>query len=399
MPKGFRAAGVRCGLKPSGALDLALVVSDRPCTTAAVTTTNRSVGAPVVVVREHLRHRGTRAIVCNSGNANVATGRKGHTDAISMTRQVAERIGCAPHHVLPASTGVIGHMLDMKKIGRGIDDASDALDRGGAADANAATAILTTDLVAKPAHRRIRLGRHQVTIGGIAKGSGMIAPNMATMLAFVTTDADVARPVLARALRRATADSFNRISVDQHTSPSDMVIVLANGAAGNPRVATEGAHAKKLADAIADLCSDLAYQIVRDGEGANRVIRVTVRRASSRADADRVAQAVVNSPLVKTAVHGGDPNWGRIVTAAGYSGAALDTNRLSLHIGPKRDACVFRRGGPVKLDAKQTRRLERLMRGDEVRFTLDLGLGTAETEWLGCDLSRDYVRINADYTT
>src|SRR5262249_46621616 len=234
-----------------------------------------------------------------------------------------------------------------------------------------------------------------VSLAGIAKGSGMIAPNMATMLVFTVTDCAITAPSLAAALREAALGSFNRISVDEHTSPSDTVLTLASGLAGNPRItARRGRDYRAFVAALTELCRDLAYQIVRDGEGATRVFRVRVRSARDAADADRIGRAIVNSPLVKTAVHGADPNWGRIVTAAGYSGAAVRPERMRLSIG---DVAVFARGTPVRVTA--TRRLARLMREKEVTFTLDVGLGTASVEWLGCDLSRAYVAIHAGYTT
>jgi glutamate N-acetyltransferase/amino-acid N-acetyltransferase len=244
----------------------------------------------------------------------------------------------------------------------------------------------------------------------MCKGSGMIAPNMATMLAFVTTDAAITPTVLHAALREAAGASFNRISVDQHTSPSDTCLVLASGAAGNPMIAAAGAALQRFTAALTELCRDLAYQIVKDGEGASRVFRVRVLGAANIEDADRIGRAVVDSPLVKTAVHGADPNWGRITTAAGYSGAAIEPAKLTLFIGPgprsrprkaqTRDGvCVFRNGQPTAAGRKPTARLRKLMKAPEVTFTLLIGQGRAQCEWLGCDLSREYIRINADYTT
>jgi len=396
-PRGFRAAGGTCGIKESGKPDLMLIAADVPCAAAAVFTTNRVVGAPVVVNRRHLAATAgrARAIVCNSGVSNSATGAQGLRDAQAMCGAVAERIGCAPDEVLVSSTGVIGRLLPMPKILRGIEALHGRLGRGPRVDAAAAAAIVTTDLTTKSASRRLRLGGRTVSLGGIAKGSGMIAPNMATMLVFITTDCAIAPRPLQAALREATRVSFNRISVDEHMSPSDTVLVLASGRAGNRGIARTGGrdHAAFVA-ALTDLCRDLAYRIVSGGEGATRVFRVRVRGARSVEDADRIGRAIVNSPLVKTAVHGGDPNWGRIVTAAGYSGAAIRAERLSLSIGGMK---VFERGSPVAVTA--AKRLAALMRRREVTFTLDVGMGPASVEWLGCDLSRDYIAINADYTT
>jgi len=395
--RGFTAAGGVCGIKPSGKPDLALIVADVPCAAAGVFTTNRVVGAPVIVNKRHLRATAgvARAIVCNSGISNSATGARGVRDAEAMCRAVAEAVGCSPREVLVSSTGVIGRLLPTPRVVRGIGALSARLARGPKADAAAAAAIVTTDLATKSAFRRVRLGGRTVSLAGIAKGSGMIAPNMATMLVFTVTDCAITAPSLAAALREAALGSFNRISVDGHTSPSDTVLTLASALAGNPRIGTRSGHDyRAFVAALTELCRDLAYQIVRDGEGATRVFRVRVRGARDAADADRIGRAIVNSPLVKTAVHGADPNWGRIVTAAGYSGAAISSERMRLSIG---DVAVFARGTPVTVTA--TRRLARLMRDKEVAFTLDVGIGTASVEWLGCDLSRDYVAINADYTT
>ena len=394
---GFTAAGGVCGIKPSGKPDLALIVADVPCAAAGVFTTNRVVGAPVIVNKRHLRATAgvARAIVCNSGISNSATGAQGVRDAEAMCRAVADAIGCSPREVLVCSTGVIGRLLPTPRVLRGIGALSARLARGPKADRAAAAAIVTTDLATKSAFRRVRLGGRDVSLAGIAKGSGMIAPNMATMLVFTVTDCAITAPALAAALREAASGSFNRISVDEHTSPSDTVLTLASGLAGNSRIAARTSRDyRTFAAALTELCRDLAYQIVRDGEGATRVLRVRIRGARNAADADRIGRAIVNSPLVKTAVHGADPNWGRIVTAAGYSGAMLRPERMKLAIG---DVTVFSRGMPVTVTA--TRRLARLMREPEVTFTLDVGLGRASAEWLGCDLSREYITINADYTT
>jgi len=395
--RGFTAAGGTCGVKPSGKPDLMLLTAEVPCAAAAVFTRNRVVGAPVTVNQRHLRATGSvaRAIVCNSGFSNSATGARGIRDAEAMCRAVAARVGCSPEQVLVCSTGVIGRPMPMTKILPGIARTHGRLARGPRADAAAAAAILTTDLAAKSAARRLSLEGRSVNLGGIAKGSGMIAPDLATMLVFITTDCAITPRALQAALRQAARKSFNRISVDQHTSPSDTVLVLASGLAGHRPIATSsGRGYVAFLAALTDLCRDLAYQIVADGEGATRVFRVRVSGARSVDDADRVGRAIVNSPLVKTAVHGADPNWGRIVTAAGYSGAAIRVERMSLAIN---GVTVYRRGVPVAVRAP--RRLAAIMRRKEITFTLDVGLGSASVEWLGCDLSRGYIRINADYTT
>ncbi len=395
-PRGFKAAGGTFGIKVSGKPDLALIAADVPCRVAAVFTTNKVKSEPVAVNQKHVARGACRAIICNSGNANASTGKRGTADALAMCNAVADQLGCKPSEVLVNSTGIIGHHLPMQKILPGIAVLAGRLAAGPAADAEAAIAIMTTDLVPKAAVRRIKIGGKTVTLGGICKGSGMIAPNMATMLAFITTDVAIAAAPLRAALKAAVnADaSFNRISVDQHTSCSDTVAILASGLAGNASInSTTSAAFRAFAAALADLSRDLSYQIVKDGEGATRVIRVRVTGAKSDSDALKIARAVADSPLVKTAAHGGDPNWGRIVTAAGYAGAAVNPLKLSLKLGP---VAVFQRGEPVKFDLPK---VQQIVAAKEVLYDLSIGLGKARTEVLTCDLSRDYIAINADYHT
>lgn len=398
-PKGFRAAGGVCGIKASGNPDLAIIVADAPCAAAGVFTTNKMKSEPVQVDLLHLRNGKAQAIVCNSGNANASTGKPGYEDALTMCADLASALGCATNDVLVSSTGIIGRPLPMDKISRGIATLVSRLDRGPVADAAAARAIMTTDLVPKSSHKQLKLAGKTVHIAGICKGSGMIAPNMATMLAFVTTDAAMPSAVLKKALQKAAIGSFNRMSVDQHTSPSDSVLMLASGAAANKPLASSGTDYNHFVDALTELCVDLAYQIVKDGEGATKVFRVRVVNAKNEKDADRVGRAVVDSPLVKTAVHGGDPNWGRITTAAGYSGATVVAEKMSLYIGHEKDVCVFEHGTPTPVNKTIARKLVKLMKQKEIVFTLDLGIGKTSVEWLGCDLSREYIAINADYTT
>jgi glutamate N-acetyltransferase / amino-acid N-acetyltransferase len=412
FPKGFRAAGTTCGIKPSGKPDMALILADHPCAAAAVFTKNRLPGAPVIAGKRHLRNACAQAIVINAGIANDATGQQGIDNAITTCKLVSQQLTNqgtpgtpgAPipfRNIIPSSTGVIGPQLPMDKIAQGVTQLVKKLDRGPKADADAARAIMTTDLTPKSANASVKLGNHTIRLGGIAKGSGMIAPNLATMLVFITTDAAIAPPMLKHALRHATAASFNRISVDQHTSPSDTVAILASGLAGNRTLARPGRALNDFTEKLTDLCNNLAYQIVKDGEGATRVFHVAVTGARTQRQADRVAKAVVDSPLVKTAVHGCDPNWGRIVTAAGYSGAPINPNKLSLTIGKTRpqQVQVFHQGVPIDLKPTQERQLQTAMQQKDVYFTLDLGQGTAAVNWLGCDLSREYIRINAEYTT
>lgn len=398
-PKGFRAAGGTCGIKASGNPDLTLIVADVLCSAAGVFTTNKMKSEPVQVDLLHLKSGKARAIICNSGNANASTGKPGYDNAVEMCRLTAQAIGCETKQVLVSSTGIIGRPLPMDKIGRGIATLASKLDRGSASDAAAARGIMTTDLVPKTSYAQLKLDGKTIHLAGICKGSGMIAPNMATMLAFITTDAAIAPAVLKKALQKAAIGSFNRISVDQHTSPSDSVIMLASGLAGNKTIPATGKAFDQFVEALTGLCADMAYQIVKDGEGATKVFRVRVTGAKNEKDADRVGRAVVDSPLVKTAVHGGDPNWGRITTATGYSGASVVAEKMSLFIGHQKDVCVFEKGIPTTLTKVQTRKLVKLMQQKEIVFTLELGQGKADVEWLGCDLSRQYIAINADYTT
>ena len=394
-PKGFRAAAGAFGIKKSGRPDLAIIASDVLASIAAVFTSVSIPSEPVQLGRKHVRGGTGRAIVCNSGCANASTGRQGLANALEMCRRVARHLDCKPQHVLACSTGVIGHQLPMEKVLHGIDELSARLDTSTMADMAAAGAIMTTDLVPKAAVRRVAIGKAQITIGGICKGSGMIAPNMATMLGFITTDAAISPAMLRAALKQAAdADaSFNRITVDSDTSPSDTVAVLANGLAGNARIATKSAASRKFTEALIDLCRDLAYQIVQDGEGATKVIRVIVQGGRNEGDAVRAARAVADSPLVKTAVHGGDPNWGRLTAAVGKSGAAAKPQKLTVKIGP---VTVYDRGAPAAADLGT---LEHLMNQREVVVTIDLRMGRARAEVLGCDLSREYITINADYHT
>ncbi len=396
-PKGFRAAAGTCGIKPSGSPDLALIVADRSCSAAGVFTRNRIPGEPVKVSKKHLRTGFSRAIICNSGVSNVCTGRTGKQHAVEMCRLVAGGIGCDAKEVLVCSTGVIGVLLPIDRITAGITDLCSRLDRGASADRQVARAIMTTDLVTKTAAASIRIGGKTVTIAGVAKGSGMISPDMATMLCFITTDAAITPRCLSAALGHAVDNSMNRISVDQDTSTSDSVLVLASGLAGHRvinRAGGNGFHCFR--DALTEVSRDLATQIVRDGEGATRLFRVHVSGARDERDADRVGRTVTGSPLVKTAIHGGDPNWGRIVMAVGRSGAAVKPSQLSVSIG---DQAVFFQGQPVNPSPRDMKQLERIMQRKEVDIHIDLGSGGSQALWLGCDLSRQYVAINADYTT
>ncbi|MBL4700316.1 MAG: bifunctional glutamate N-acetyltransferase/amino-acid acetyltransferase ArgJ [Phycisphaeraceae bacterium] len=394
--KGFRTGGTTCGIKASGKPDLMIITSDSPCSVAGVFTTNKMPGAPVVVSKRHVRNGKAQAIVCNSGISNVCTGPQGLADALTMCLQTGEQLGIDPADVLVCSTGVIGHMLPMGKIEAGIEKLAPKLAKGPKADSATARAIMTTDLVPKSSLIRLQLGSKTIHMGGIAKGSGMIAPNMATMLSFITTDIAITPILLKQVLKRAADVSYNRISIDDDTSTSDSVLILANGQAGNRLIDKPGKNLDAFEAALTTLCKDLAYQIVKDGEGATRVYRAQISGAASLKDANRNGKTIANSPLVKTAIHGNDPNWGRLVMAVGRSGAKVKPDKLDIGIG---GILLCKSGEPVQLTKAQLAKIIKHMKSKEVLLTVNLNLGQGEAQWLGCDLSREYITINADYTT
>jgi glutamate N-acetyltransferase/amino-acid N-acetyltransferase len=386
LPRGFRAAGVACGLKPNGALDLALVASEGDCVCAGVFTTNRVQAAPVLYDKDALAKNKTeiRAVVANSGCANACTGDAGLADARATAGAAAEALGCRADQILVLSTGVIGQRLEVAKIQAGIRQAAPQLSsRGGAA---AARAIMTTDTRPKVA----QLAHARFAIGGMCKGAGMIHPNMATMLAVITTDVRISSARLDQALHSAVARSFNRISVDGDMSTNDTVLVLANGASEMEIGELEIGEFTK---ALTGVATSLAQQIARDGEGATKFVEIRVTGAGDEADAVRVARSIANSPLVKTALYGGDANWGRVVAAAGYSGVPVDPNKMALWFG---DVNVFAKGIPTDFDEADS---TRAIAGKEVSIRLDLGMGSADAIVWTCDLSHDYVTINGKYRT
>ena len=391
-PAGFRAAGVAAGIKKNGGLDVSLVESVSLATAAALFTTNKAVAAPVVLSREHLvASRGhARAVVINSGCANACTGQQGMQTARLMTAEAARAVECDAEDVLVASTGVIGVHLDPAKVARGIIDASQQLSR--ARHAEAARAIMTTDPFPKEHAVRCTLeSGASFAVGGMAKGSGMIEPRLATMLAVVTTDAAVESALLHRALVEACEDTFNAITVDGECSTNDTVFALAGGASG---VTIDQATYGAFVSALREVCMELALGIVRGGEGATKLVAVHVTGAASHADAKLCARAIANSLLVKTAIHGGDPNWGRLVAVAGRSGSAFDEMRARVLVG---DIVMFEGGRPF--DERAGLAAEHLRRA-EVNVTVDLGMGgNHDATMFTCDLSADYVRINADYRT
>ena len=393
LAPGFRCAATACGLKKSGGLDMALVWSERHCTAAGVFTTNRVKAAPVVLDRQTLLASASRirAVVANAGCANAVTGDRGLADARRMASLAAEAIEARPDEVLVLSTGVIGVHLDMTRIEHGIA----ALGAPGAlrAPADAARAVTTTDTRPKVATAIASIAGREVTLSGFAKGAGMIHPGMATMLAIVTTDAAVDPERLDRALRAAAARSFNRISVDGDMSTNDTLLVLASGASP-ARVddAEEGAFTA----ALTDVCTSLARQVARDGEGATRLVELRVTGAESERQAHRVGDAIACSPLVKTAIHGNDPNWGRVLAAAGYTGEEIEPAAVRLWFGERDEVQLLDRGMPVAFDRA---RASALLSLDPAILHLDLGLGEASATLWTCDLSAEYVRVNADYTT
>lgn len=391
-PKGFTAAGLHCGIKAkAGALDLGVLAADTAVPAAGIFTTNLAQAAPITVSKRHFETNNglVRAIVVNSGCANACTGTVGMSDARQMAAETAARLGCAPDQVLVASTGVIGVNLKMDKLVPGIGAATAALGRenGGVL----ARAIMTTDPFPKEHAVTVKTPRGSFTVGGTAKGSGMIEPNMATMLGFVATDAKVSSAILQRALRESAAHTFNAITVDGDGSTNDCVFAMASGASG---VEIDDDLYPALLAGFYEVSRELAVAIVRGGEGATKLITIAVSDARTAADAMRVAKTIANSPLVKTAVHGADPNWGRIVAAAGRAGVTFDVDRATVHVG---GVLLFENGRPH--DDNAPRAAEHLKQKD---VSIDVHLGTGgggnATVWT-CDLTAEYVKINGEYRT
>ncbi len=392
-PQGFLAAGVRCGIKKSGKPDLGLLVCPEGATASAVFTTNRITSAAVEISRRHIRNRKTFAVVINSGNANACTGQRGLASALKTCRLCGKALGVDPGQVLVASTGIIGEHLPMDKVTSGLGAAVQRLSSSVQAGLDLATAIMTTDTRPKLAVRRIDLAGARVAIAGITKGAGMIGPNMATTLCFLTTDAAIRRPLLDKALKEAIGQSLNRLTVDGHQSTNDTAVLLASGQAGNRPITSAGAHYTRFLSALTQVCDDLARQMALDAEGATRMFKVLVRGAATRADAARAARSVADYPLVKCAIHGGDPNWGRIICAVGSSGVKLNLKRLCCRLD---DLMVFKNGAPCRFDAKRASRI--ILQACHT-ITVDLGVGRASDFCYGVDLGKEYVTINADYHT
>ncbi len=387
FPRDFTAAGVRCGLKEKGR-DLALIFSKREATAAGVFTVNQMVAAPVTLCRQRMRGGKARAIVINSGVANACTGPQGEKDAKIMAARTAEALGVQEEEVLVASTGVIGDPLPMTKILAGIPEVAAAL--GPEGGTQAAEAIMTTDTVPKMSALECELPKGVVRIGGMAKGAGMIQPRLATMLAFLTTDASVPSALLQSCLKAAAQKSFNRITVDGDTSTNDSVILLANGASGYP---VEDSGRAAFQEALDQVCGDLARAIVRDGEGATKFVTVRVLGAATSEGAYQVAASVANSNLVKASLFGGDPNWGRILSAVGNAGVEVRPEKIGFQIG---ETEIVRQGTPV---VGGRDRMREALGAEDLLLTIDLGIGEASATMWTTDLSYEYVRINSAYLT
>jgi glutamate N-acetyltransferase/amino-acid N-acetyltransferase len=388
-PCGYEAAGVRCGLKRRGR-DLALIYTVAPAVAAGLFTTNRVQAAPVLVTKDRIGGERIHGIIVNSGNANACTGRQGYEDAVQMGELTEQALNAPPRSVLVCSTGVIGEPLPMDKLAAGIEKAAAALGPDGGDDA--ARAIMTTDTRPKSTAVEVELDGRPVRIGGMAKGSGMIAPNMATMLAFLTTDAHLPSGLLQSCLASAVEQSFDRITVDGDTSTNDAVLMLANGQAEAGKITVR--HGLRRFQAALDrVTSHLARELVRDAEGASKLIEIAVRGAASEEDALRIARTIATSPLVKTAIGGGDPNWGRVLAAAGRAGVDFDPEAVDLYLG---DEQVVERGAVAEYDEGSA---AAVVGSSEVRIVLDLNAGEHEAEVLTCDLTASYVRINSQYRT
>ena len=391
--RGFRFSGVHGGLKSRGRRDFALIVADRPAAAAAVFTRNRAAAAPVLVARENAAAGRIQALMINSGNANAATGEKGVKFARWSCRELGSRLGIDPSLVLPCSTGVIGVDLEKIPFSRAISLAVDGLSRNGFGAA--ARAIMTSDASPKWAHRVVPHGESEVLVAGMAKGAGMIHPNMATMLAFILTDADLTSAAAARILRDAVAVSFNRITVDGDTSTNDTCVLIASGQAGGGRISgPESPGYEAVAAAVVAVMDELSRMIIRDGEGATKMVDVVVEGAADAAAADRIARSIGNSPLFKCALAGADPNWGRIVMAVGKAGVDFDVDRLAVDV----DDVVLARGGTL-VSAEAQRMARKVMRRDAFTVRVRVGDGPGTATIITSDLTESYVRFNTAYTS
>lgn len=392
-PKGFSFSGVAGGLKKNGERDVSLIVADAPAVCAAVFTQNRAAAPPVQVAREHVASGRIRAILVNSGTANASTGQQGFATARWSCARVAKHLGCLPEEILPCSTGVIGVQINRRLFGAAIDQAATSLDVG--AFESSAKGIMTSDGFSKWGGRRVKLSGGTVTVAAMAKGAGMIQPKMATMLAFVLTDADLSAPVAKKMLRDAVAGSFNRITIDGDTSTNDTTALLASGAANHTRIrSTKGADYEALAKAVTELCDDLSRLIVRDGEGATKMVDVVVDGARTAAEAERGARGIANSVLVKCALTGADPNWGRILMALGNSDITLAPELVNVRVGGK---LLVKQGREPSATALLAAR--KIMARDAFELRVSLGQGEGRAVVVTSDLTTEYVHFNSAYTS
>ncbi|TVM03874.1 MAG: hypothetical protein CV087_03125 [Candidatus Brocadia sp. WS118] len=392
-PRGFQAGSTYCGIKiAKDSLDLGIIFSEYPATGTALFTTNQIYAAPVKLSRKIIQKGRIRAFVVNSGNANACTGDQGYKDAEEMVRIAARYLKISEDELLIASTGIIGRPLPMDKINAGIQAAVNALGSTQAHGNDMARAIMTTDTRQKAVAVRLKINNKDVTVGGIAKGAGMIAPNLATMLCFLTTDVSMPAMLLNECLRNSAESSFNRITIDGHMSTNDTIAIIANGAAGIT-IPVKSNELQIFQQGLDYVTSYLAKAIVLDGEGATKFVQIDVIGARSRSEATRIARSIADSPLVKTALNGEDPNWGRIVSAAGYAGVELDASKTTLYIN---NILIFAKGMPTQCDLNV---LSTSMKNRDITIRLELGLGDyKDTVWT-CDLSHEYVTINAEYHT
>ena len=390
-PQGFTAAGVRAGIKKNGNFDLAVIYTQKEAAVAGVFTKNLVAAAPVHLSKIVVGTGTAHAVVANAGCANACTGEQGIRDAEKMATVAAELLNCRADDVIVASTGIIGANLPMDKMEAGIRDAVKNLSRSGSV--NAGNAIITTDTCSKSCATEIEIGGVEVRFGAIAKGSGMIRPDMATMLCFITTDADIDQKLLQTALRDATEVSFNCMTVDGDMSTNDSVVVLANGAAGNKKIVERGDDYEKFFETLKNICVELAKKIAADGEGATKFLTINVTGAESFADAKKVGMAVANSPLVKTAFFGQDANPGRTICAVGYSGVKIIPEKISIKFG---GLIVYDKGLVKTFDEDA---MKKILAEHDIVIDIELGLGDAQATIYTCDLSFQYVKINADYTT
>ncbi len=398
-PRGFRASAVAAGIKRSG-LDLMVAECPTEAICVGLFTSNAVKAAPVLVSMDNLRRSGgvVRAVVVNSGNANACNGRSGLDGARMTTRKAAELLGSSPEKILLASTGVIGRPLPLDRIIAGLEKAIPRLSTERVASKEASMAIMTTDRVPKETAMRVSFGQRTVTIGGVAKGVGMIHPQLATMLCLLTTDVAADRPTLFAALKEAADQSFNMVSVDRDTSTNDTLILMASGLS-NHSISLDDRDFQRFQEALTEVCVDLAKRMVRDGEGATKTFEVVVVGASSRGDARLCARSIASSNLVKTAVFGCDPNWGRMVAAAGYSGARVDQDRVKIRLEDDEGSSLDWVENGCQISERANEQAKRFLCRDSFRLVFDLGLGSFSARAWGCDLTYDYVKVNSQYTT